>query len=457
MKTILFVVLILSGILAGHAQEKQIAFEPGGKVKVIDKVLAGKIGYFGEYTNFRQAMLFQVNDSSYILEITTGTSDESLRTRKPLTAAETELMLADISERLKLNSPKSLLNQEGRTQFLLINSLVSYSFYGTATSLILSDDVSPAIYLLSAGTGFVAPILFSRNMNMSIPQSLLTGYGQTRGILHGMLLPVLVTRDPGFRLSLAMGMVGSFAEAYLGYKWAGKSGMNDGQASAIGAYGDFGMALSLGAAYSMGIFEIADELGPNVAAATTLAGAAGGILIGRALSKKDYYSQGDVAMTANLFLLGAYLPMSLMASVEVDHPRWYTTVGTIGAAAGIWGGDKLAQKFDFSNRQSMFASLSMIGGGLLGAGIGHLMEESRNNDEYWYDYDPTLISLMSALGAATGFGLSVMNYTKDINKENKDLSLKINFNPLGFMNSKLTAGDPTGRRALPIVMASCRW
>lgn len=451
MKTLLFVVVLFCGTLPGLAREKQVAFGPNGQVRVIDRVLAGKIGYFAEYSDFQQAMLFQVNDSSYVLEILTGTHNESYRTRKTLTASETRLMLEDISARLHLKSPKSLLNQEGRTQFLLINSLVSYSYYGMAASLILTEDMSPAVYLLSAGTGFIVPILFSRNLNMSLPQSLLTGYGQTRGILHGMLLPLLVSRDPDFRVSLAMGMAGSFAEAFLGYRWARKSGMNDGQASTISVFGDFGMVLSTSAAFSMGLFENMNDYIPNALAATTLAGAAGGLLVGNALSKKDYYSQGDAGMTANLFLLGSYLPLSLMASVKVDNPRWYTAAGTIGAVAGIWGGDKLAQKFDFSNRQSMFASLSMIGGGFLGAGIGHLIEQTRNTDEY-HDYDPTLIALMSALGAATGLGLSVMNYTKDINKENKDLSLKINFNPLGFVNAQLNSGDPTGKNAIPVVM-----
>lgn len=458
MKSISLLFVLLTSSLLLHAQDKQVTFDPGGKIRTIDAVLAKKIGYFTEHRDFQQAMLFQQNDSTYLLEIITGKKNENFRTRKIMTAAETELFLADINERLKSNSPHSMLDQEGRSTFLIMNSLVSYSFYGTAVSAILTDDFSPAVYLLSAGAGFVAPMLITRDKDMSMSQAIMASYGQTRGIAHGMLLPLLIGgEEVDFRLSLGMGLAGSITETLIGYNWAQKKGLNVGQASTIGLYSDLGMVVGLGVVNSLGLFEIADEFTPNLFALTTLAGAAGGLLYGNALSKKDYYSQGDVVMTGNMFLLGAYLPLTIMAAAEVENPRWYTAFGTLGAAAGIWGGDKLAQQFDFSNRQSMFASLSMIGGGFLGAGIGHLIEESRPNDDYWYDYDPTMIAIMSALGAATGLGLSILNYTKDINKENKDLSLKLQFNPLGFANSRLTAGDPTGRSAIPVVMGRVRF
>lgn len=458
MRTISIIVMFVMSTLLGISQEKQVAFEPGGKIRSIDAVLAKKLGIFNEYPDFQQAMLFQQNDSSYVLEILTGTKNDNLRTRKLMTASETELFLSDIGERLKIKSPRSMLDQEGRTSLLFINSLVSYSFYGTAISAILTEDMSPAVYLLSAGAGFVAPMLITRNKDVTMPQAIMAGYGQTRGIAHGMLLPLVFGSDVDFRVSLGFGLAGSITEALIGYNWARKSGVNNGQAGTIGMYSDLGMIMSLGAANSLGLFEFTGDFTPNAFALTTLAGATGGLLYGHALSKKDYYSEGDIAMTGNLFLLGAYLPLSIMAAAEVENSRWYTTVGTLGAAAGIWGGDKLAQQFDFSNRQSMFASLSMIGGGFLGAGVGHLLEEMRDkDDEYWYDYDPTLISVMSALGAAAGLGLSLLNYTKDINRENKDLSLKIQFNPLGFANARLTASDPTGKNAIPVVMGRVRF
>lgn len=458
MKTFSLLLTLLASTFFISAQEKQIAFEPTGKIWIIDEVLAAKLDYFTEYPDFKQALLFQENDSVFTLEITSGKQNENFRIRKNLTLADKEMMLSDIGERLKSNSPRSLLNQEGRTELLLINSMISYSFYGMAASAIFStDDINPAIYLLSAGTGFIAPMLMTRNKDVTKTQAIMTGFGQTRGILHGLLLPLLFSRNPDYRLTLGMGLAGSIGEALIGYNWARRNPVNPGQATTIGLYSDFGMMLGLGTAATMGVFEMSEEKTPGLLALTTLAGAAGGMIYGHNLSKKDYYSQGDAMMTSNLFLTGAYLPLSILSTFDYFDYKLFTAVGTIGAVAGICAGDKLAQHFEFSNRQSMFSTLSMFGGGLLGAGIGYLIEDTQNQDEYSYDFDPALTTILSAVGAVAGLGLSILNYTKDSNRENKDLSLKMMFNPAGLANSRLTANDPTGKNAIPLVMISGRW
>ena len=432
------------------AQEKQVTFDATGKVKSIDAVMAGKINYFGEYEGFREAYLYQQNDSSFVLEIVTVKNKEIYRTRKNLTASEAEHMRADVSAKLSAFSPKSLLNQEGRTLLLLMNSVVNYGFYGMALSTMITDDFSPAVYFLSSGAGFIAPLLMTRDKEVTLGQGIMTAYGQTRGILHGMLLPVMFSSEPDYRVTLGFGIAGSITEALMGYKWAGSRDFNDGQVSTIALFSDFGMALGLGATHAMGMYDKDYVLRPNLLATSVLAGAAGGLILGNSLAGKDYYSQGDVAISGSLAALGAYLPLALLSIIEPDNPRWYTAAGTIGVVGGLYAGDLLAKKYDFSNRQSLFSTLSMFGGGLIGAGIGHAIVAG-NNDE-WYDYDHTWPVVLSAIGAATGLGLALKSYTKDINKENQNLSLRMQMNPLGFMNSRLTAGDPTGRTAIPIVI-----
>jgi F0F1-type ATP synthase assembly protein I len=457
MKTILGLQLFLVfSTFTLTAQEKQVAFDHSGKIRIVDALLAEKINYFMEYTGFHEALLFQQNDSVYVLEVSTLQGGEIYRTRIKLSKEDTELLRNDISVKLQEYSPKSLLNQEGRTQLLLINSILSYSFYGMAASTILTDDFNAAIYLISAGAGFLGPILMTRDKEVTMSQAIMTGYGQSRGILHGMMLPVLLSKDPPYRLSLALGMAGSIAEGLIGFNWAKRNAINIGQATTIGFYGDLGMVLGLGATHALGFYEGNHDFNSNIAAATVLIGGAGGLLFGKKLADKDYYSQGDIGMSSSLSLTGAYLPISIMSFIKPVNPRWFTAVGTLGAVGGLYLGDKLAQQYDFSARQSIFASLSMIGGGFIGAGIGHLIDESANNSE-WYDYDPKWLIFGSALGAAAGLGLSLRNYTKDINKEHKDLSFRMQMNPLGFMNSQLTAGDPTGRTAIPILMGQLRF
>jgi len=436
------------------AQEKQISFDAAGRVRSIDATIAEKIAYFTEYKDFIEAYLYQSTDSTFTLEIVTGSGNDVYRTRKVLTQTEVDVMRKDIEAKLLANSPKSLLNQEGRTQLLLANSLISYSFYGTAISSILnSNDFSPAVYLLSAGAGFITPLLLTRTKEVTLPQAGMTIYGQSRGIIHGMLLPVLISpKEPDLRLTLGFGLAGSIAEGLLGYQWAKRSNFNVGQVSTIGLFSDWGMVLAMGASHASGFYETNDSWESNLLAGCILGGAAGGMLIGNSLAKKDYYSQGDAGVSSNLALVGAYLPVALMSVALPDNPRWYTAVGSVGAAAGLYAGDRLARKYDFSNRQAMFTSLSMIGGGLLGAGLGNIIAQSQDSDEYWYDYDPTWMFVMSAVGAAAGVSVALLAYTKDINKENKNLSFRLQMNPLGFMNSRLTASDPTGRNAIPILI-----
>jgi len=452
-KVSLLAALFLFGALQLVAQEKQVTFDTAGRIRSVDALMAQKIGQFTEYPDFREAFLYQTNDSTFTLEIVTGSKNDIYRTRKMLNLAETEALRASIEEMLLQKSPKSLLNQEGRTQLLLMNSLISYSFYGSAVSSIISSDFSPAVYLLSAGAGFITPLLITRNKEVTLPQAGLTIYGQSRGIIHGMLLPVLFGSDDlDFRLVLGFGMAGSIAEGLLGYKWAKKSGYDVGQVSTLGLFSDWGMVIGLGATHALGLYSGDHSFTGNLFAMSVLGGAAGGMIIGNSFAKKGYYSQGDAGVSSNLAVAGAYLPVALLSIAEPDDPRWYTAVGTLGAAAGLYAGDRLARKYEFSNRQAMFTSLSMIGGGLLGAGVGNIIAQAQDNDEYWYDYDPTWMTVLSAVGAVAGVSVALLSYTKDSNKENKNLSFRLQMNPLGFMNSRLTANDPTGRNAIPILV-----
>ena len=456
MKKACFTLALLVNLLTLTAQDRQISFDSSGKILSIDAIFAEKIGIFSEYPNFHEATLFQTSDSTYSIEIVTRSGKDLFRTRKLLTEPELEALRLDISERTRLYSPKTILNQEGRSSLLLANSVVSYGFYGTAVSSILSSDFSPAIYFLSSGAGFVIPLLTTGNKEVTLSQGIMTAYGQTRGILHGMLLPMLVNNYTDFRITLGFGLVGSIAEGIIGYKWAGRKGINDGQASTIGMYSDFGMLVTLGASHALGFYEGDHAFKTNIVAASLLAGAVGGLLTGNAISKKDYYSQGDASVTASAALAGGYLPLSLMSLILPDDMRLYTAVGTLGTAAGLFIGDRLAKKHDFSNRQAMFASLSMAGGGLIGAGIGQLISSTNESEDIYIDYDPKWIVVMSAIGASAGLGLAILNYTRAANRENKNLSLKLQLNPMGFMNSRLTAADPTGRNAIPILIGKIR-
>src|SRR6185295_10082406 len=74
------------GVLA--AQEVQVPLDEAGRLEMITPELARKLDLFTDVAGFREARLFRVSDSSYVLEVTSGDRAGLRRDRRPLSAAE---------------------------------------------------------------------------------------------------------------------------------------------------------------------------------------------------------------------------------------------------------------------------------------------------------------------------------------------------------------------------------
>ena len=279
-------------------------------------------------------------------------------------------------------------------------------------------------------------------------QSITATYGQSRGIVHGLMLPVLFSRSPDYRVALGFGVAGSIAEAIVGYKWAKKHNISYGQAVAIGVYGDFGMGIALGASHALGLFDD-NSYGSNLAAFSTLAGAAGGLILGNKFAKKDYYTPGDGIVLGGAGILGAYIPMSLMSIANPENSKWYSLVGTLGAVGGLIIGDRIVQKHDFSIRQGVYIYLSETAGGLVGMGLGYALGAATDN--------VSALTVLTGLGALAGYALTTRNYMKDINKEDKNLSFNLKMNPLGLMTMTGKTNSITGTQGVPLLIGSIRF
>jgi hypothetical protein len=128
-------------------------------------------------------------------------------------------------------------------------------------------------------------------------------------------------------------------------------------------------------------------------------------------------------------------------SPDSDNGKIYTLAASLGSIGGLYIGDKIAQKYDFSNRQGIIISLAELAGGLTGFGVGSLIEYG----------EPTGISAITAgLGALAGLYFMTKTYTKDKNQEDKNLSFRINFNPMGLASVK-------SNYATPMINASIRF
>jgi len=452
MKKILFLMLIfLSGSII--AQEKQVPVDSQGKLKSIDITLEKKLKLFPEYPGFLEAKLYQLNDSSFSLEISYKPEKEVLRTRRQMSLNEAIDFRQLISNNISLKAPQSLLDQSGRTSLLIVNTLVGAQYYGTTISSLISDnsyDFSIGVSLIAAGASFYIPYAITRNLDITKGQARMAIYGQTRGIVHGALLPVLFTSDPNYKLTLSLGMAGSIAEGILGYRWAKKENFSVGRAGAIGVYGDFGMGIGLAAFNSVGLLD--GSVGSNMAALSILGGGALGAYAGYRISKSEYYTEGDLFALQGAGMLGAYLPSSILYVLGAeDSPKLITLGAALGAAGGLYFGDRLAFNQDFSTRQGVFIMLSQFAGALTGMGLGLLIDSNERNE---FNRDGKSVALLTGLGWLAGYGIAVKNFSKEINKEDVNLSMKLQLNPLGLLNK---SGINHDHMPLPLLMASIRF
>lgn len=430
------------------SQEKQVAMDNSGKITVIDKTLEIKLRMFTEYPGFKEARLYETGENSYILEISYQPEKTALRVKKEMDGLMVLEFRNQVSETIKTRSPNALLDQSGRSSFLITSALISSLYYGTAISEILDLENYATTSLLTAGAGFFVPYALTKNIEFTMGEATLAVYGQTRGMLHGAMLPLLFDSNTEYRVALGLGLAASIGETMLGYRWAKKNKFSEGQAFATGIYSDFGMAIALGATHALGLYEY-NDYEANVAALSTLAGAAGGFWLGNKLAKKDYYTSGDGIVLGGAGFLGAFLPMSLMSVAEPENPRWYTLAGTLGAVGGLMIGDYIVKKYDFSIRQGIYIYLSETAGALVGMGVGYALGSASDN--------PSTMAVLTGLGALAGFSFMARNYMKDINKEDSNLSFNLSLNPMGLMSMTGKSNTLTGLQGAPLVMGSIRF
>ena len=434
------------------SQERQVSFDVNDKINIIDATLERNLTLFPEYPGFIEARLYQMNDSVFTLEINHMPENHILRVSKVLNKEETLELRTLVTENISRKAPLSLLDQSGRTNLLVSTTIIGTYFYGTSVSTILSNDLSTnflGTYLLTAGASFFIPYVITKNIEVTKAQAYGSFYGMSRGFAHGMLLPVLVTKEPDYKTALTLGIAGSITEGILGYHWAKKHQFSEGRSVTIGTYGDFGMGVALGAGYFLGLYE--GNAQSNLVALSVLTGAAGGLYAGYRITEKETYSLGDAVALQGAGLLGAYLPASLLYVAGVEEPKLITLSATLGSLGGLYFGDLLAGKQEFSIRQGTYITLSQMSGTFIGMGLGYLIDSSDRTD---FNQKGKTIALLTGIGSAAGYLLAIRNYSKDINQEDKNISLNLRLNPLGLLN---TASGNAANIHLPVLVGSIRF
>lgn len=432
------VVLLVAGYLlaasGAAAQEVQVPIDEDGKVQVIAADLERKLRLFADYPAFREARLFQLPDSSFVLEITQEPGGRLTRVRVAMDATGARELRQRVSMQLREAAPEAALDQSGRTKLLVWTTVLSLGFYGPAAPIVLDvDDPQGAVglYMLSAGMGFIAPFLATRHTPVTEAGAVLGTYGATRGILHGSLAAYLFRRDPSDRGFFAGGLVGGLTEGIAGFAAANGGRMTAGTAELVGVGSDVGLGVGLGVAHLAGLFdEDPYYFNRSYTAATTtaLVSMAGGVALGYAWSRTEPYTRGDAFLLRNAGILGAHIGVAVADAANPDGTRdkLYSALALTGGTLGLIAGQRLVHGRDFTTAQGTFGTLGQIAGGLVGLGLGYLVS-SENHD------NSTLLLAGSAAGAGVGYALMYRSFARQAKVAGAPGNLDIVVDPLALV------------------------
>jgi len=428
-KTLLCLIVLLPVALAapGHAQEVLVPIDDEGKLESIDAELERELGLFTEYENFREARLFQVSDTSFVLEISHQPQERLLKVRLPLSAEEAFEFRRKVTERIELRKPRAVLNQEGRAKLLGGILTLSLGYYGWAVPVMFDMNDGKtivAVYMLTSGGSFFAGLSATRNITVTDGAATFSLYGATRGIVHGMSLYGLAKgEDASGRGLVGFGLLGSLSEAMAFFAIADRADMSAGTAEMVGIGGDFGLGLGLGAAHLADAFDDGKEQG---LAASVLLGSGAGLLAGKFLADKQPYTRGDVYVLRGVGFLGTYIPLALVDLAEPEDDRIYTGAAMAGSVIGLGLGHYLVRGKDFTTGQGTLINLSELAGGLVGLGVAYLV--SSDDDD-----NSALYLTLSALGATGGFLLLYPSFARRAQAHEKSSSWNIRFAPEGLL------------------------
>jgi hypothetical protein len=447
----LVVLLSVSFVVKGSAQEIQVPIDEEGKLEYIDAKLEQKLGLFTDYINFREARLFQISDTTFVLEIYYQPQKRLLKVRLPHSAEEVKDLRRKVTERLKQQVPQVVLNQEGRNKLLIGALSLSLGYYGWAVPAVLNvqDAKSTvALYMLTSSAGFFIPLYATRNIAVTNAAAILSLYGSNRGIVHGIFLNrLLFGKESTERGILAFGMLGSITEAISGFFIADKSNIDAGTAVTICVGGDFGLGWGVGTAHLAGFLE--DDNGRSVAGSILL-GSGVGLLAGKLLANKQPYTRGDAYVLQAMGILGAYIPLAIVDIAGAENAKVYTAAAMLGSAIGLGLGHKLTGGKNFSTSQGNLISLSGLSGGLLGLGLAYLISSEGDNS--------ALYLTSSSLGALGGFWLMYRSFAQSAKKAEKSFSWNINVLPEGLV--ALAMGkriNPAWRVPVPLLKLNFRF
>jgi hypothetical protein len=397
-------------------RERQEFVLPASNLREIDVGLRNRLGLFPEVQGFRTARLFVRSDGSYLLEIEVEREGRMERERRPMDAARLGAFREDLQARLAETPGIRPEDHGGRGGLVLSQTLLGVAYHGWAVPVALdisSDRTAVATYLLTAGASFYLPYRLTRGRAVSEAHRDLAFFGNTRGILAGLLLGDILAGEESSASDwrLGGGVIAGWSGGLAGYLAAERFHPDPGTAALWTAMGDMGLAAGAMAAYAFGPyatetvvrgdpeFPYTEERRRNTSLGhgITLAGGVGGLAAGAWLGDRIPMTEGNVTVLRSAALLGAQTGLSV-ASLVTDDGRAGVGGALAGGIAGLALGAPWLSDRNFTSGEGLLIAAGHLGGGATSLGLTYLLVGDPDDHESTY-------LIASTLGSALGAGL----------------------------------------------------
>lgn len=433
------------GASAKTSAEIQAPFDKDGKLWIITEEMERQYGFFPKYRNVIDARLFQLPDSSFVLELTQLVGSVPENTRIPLSLVELVNLrntVSDALQRGQMSQPQGgffgggnfarplderNLGDWEKTSLVISATTLGLS-YGFLTDALSFSGSNPSFFPAAGVATIAAPIAFGGGALWAVSQpwftrssSLMLLNGISSGFVHG-LAGYLVVADQqqieGRALGVS-GILGSLIESGLTLRLPETLNLNYGQTSLLTNMGSSTILTGALAAVALGAFnpDAQGNLNSNalrLTAAASLLGSAGGYFLGYRLGQSQNIAPGDAIVFEAPSSIALLVPIStlLLPQVTQTFPDLRLYAGlTVGAQAlGYVLGNELIRNKDFTFDHGRQINQAVS----LGVTLGLIpLYAGLNGDAARY------APLLMAAGGAVGFTIAYINCSKQAEQFDK--------------------------------------
>ena len=363
----------------GH-YEVQIPFDSAGKVYEIDSSRAEHISILAGYPGLQKALLFLQPDSSFVIEVCSKKDGTIIKERIPVQQGILEQIKEEISRAQQMEVKRIVYDRSGYKNFLFNSFVFSYAIQAPLLAWSIQPDdfrTGLAIYMLSSASGFIIPLLLTKNCDVTKAHASMFAFGGIHGLYIAGALSTIADinfyEDAGAFFTVGGSVIGEV----LGFQSVNRYHLSMGRGDLIGLIGDF---TGIGA---VGLLRLSDDwdnerFNYKHYLATSIAGFGVGLAGGAVITRKLDLADGDPIIFGHCGIIGAGLLPLIVYWFDDEYAgsrisgKVYISAGIAGLGLGSTLGYNIVKKRNFTEGNANIITLGGVAGALTGLGLVYL-------------------------------------------------------------------------------------